>query len=227
MVAWVDVLECCIVQNHNGRIYLRRSPACSPVWHPAGWRWQHVCLPASSCCVAAGLEHIIALCSAPFSQDFSLQSKCSPLCAFPCLVPVSLWPSVSLSSSCVMFWFSSWVASPSCVICCTWVAPPILSAPLTTRLSWRALLATCAACTALIPCCVGTELCQGWGLGRAPLPALALLRGEHLKSRALLFLKRRLRSLGTGIQEIVLLIYAKITEFYFTEAFEDQSIAVK
>jgi len=74
---------------------------------------------------------------------------------------------------------------------------------------------------------VGTELCQGWGLGRAPLPALALLRGEHLKSRALLFLKRRLRSLGTGIQEIVLLIYAKITEFYFTEAFEDQSIAVK
>lgn len=75
------------------------------------------------------------------------------------------------------------------------------------------------------PMLCGDRAVSGLGVGKSP--AACLLHGEHLKSRALLFLKRRLRSLGTGIQEIVLLIYAKITEFYFTEAFEDQSIAVK
>lgn len=68
---------------------------------------------------------------------------------------------------------------------------------------------------------------SGLGVGKSPAACPGSASWRASEEQSSLILEKKAQTLGTGIQEIVLLIYAKITEFYFTEVFEDQSIAVK
>lgn len=77
------------------------------------------------------------------------------------------------------------------------------------------------------PMLCGDRAVSGLGVGKSPAACPGSASWRASEEQSSLILEKKAQTLGTGIQEIVLLIYAKITEFYFTEAFEDQSIAVK